>query len=218
MITDAAFADICLGSYDAAYVWDALSQANGVYVGIKRVDDLDVICFRGSETTEDWIRDLRAVPETTDHPELGPVHAGFFAGMEATAIWTTKQLRPHAEIAVTGHSLGAARAWLCAALMRAKSVEIERVCVFGSPRPGFPPLREVLKGISAVSYRNATPSGHDRVTDMPPAFAELPWTEPCPLTDINVPPVAGDRSPFRFHHMPLYRAGMTSPLSPVGAC
>lgn len=209
MISDAALADLCLASYDPAVRWDLWSSANGVWVAIKRMGDVDAVCFRGSVTTEDWIRDLRAVPETTDHSELGPVHAGFFEGMEMTTARVLAALRPEAELAVMGHSLGAARAWLFAALIQ-HDHPVSRICVFGSPRPGFPPLRAALARISAVSYRNATPVGHDRITDLPVSFPELPWLEPRALTDVCAPPAPDDHGAFRFHHMPLYRSGLGS--------
>lgn len=212
MISDAALADICLGSYAKGYQWDwkALSKL-GVWVAIKRVGDLDVVCFRGSVTIDDWIRDLVAVPETVNHPELGPLHAGFAKGMQDVTDLVRWGLRPEVTYAVTGHSLGAARAWIFAGMMLKVRMP-SRVCVFGSPRPGFARLAAALAApgiISMVSYRNATPIGHDRVTDLPPAFPpELPWCQPVALTDIAEPPDPADLSPFRFHHMALYGKGM----------
>ena len=209
MLSDRAFADICAGSYDSAYKWDARVEAGDVYAIVKRIDNLDVVCFRGSVTIDDWVRDLRAVPDIIPDPKLGVVHASFFAGMLTASIRINSVLRKEAQLAVTGHSLGAARAWLYTGIMLSMKVPA-RVVVFGSPRPAFPKLASLIaeSRVPSTSYRNATFSGHDRVTDLPFSFPELPWTQPVPLTDVDVPPVAGDNSPFRFHHIQLYQQGV----------
>ena len=191
--------------------WNPLRffSEDGVWVAIKRVGNLDVVVFRGSVTPEDWVRDFLAIPRTTRHPELGVVHAGFFLGMVSATTWVAQQLRPGAEVAITGHSLGAARAWLHAGLMLHWKTLV-RVVVFGSPKPAFAELakRIAVAGISTTSYRNATPLGHDRVTDLPFTIEpELPWRQPVPLTDISVPPDAGDTGDFRFHHIGEYEKG-----------
>lgn len=205
MIGDQTLADLCLASYDPGARWDWLLAAP-VFVAISRQPGCDVVVFRGSITLDDWIRDVAAVPELTGHPTLGPVHAGFYRDMETTAAVIDDELRPDIEVAITGHSLGAARAAIYAGLSR---IHPARLVLFGAPRPGFQRLADALKEISATSYRNATAEGRDRVTDLPLAFPpELPWTPAVRLTDVHAPPDPADASPFRWHHMPLYRKGL----------
>ena len=124
---DAILADLVVALY--AYpgapepAWDHLEPGtdDGVYWAYKRLDGegskVDAFTFRGSTTDFDWVKDALAVADTPhDHPELGPIHPGFFLGIPATLTKIAPLQREDAIQIFLGHSLGAGQACLASAL------------------------------------------------------------------------------------------------------
>lgn len=96
---------------------------------------------------------------------------------------------------------------------------IIRRIVFGEALPGMRQFADILKGLDeSVAYCNRSgPLGHDRVTDFPLAVPVLglDFVHPTPLRFVRADPPDDDGlGIFRWHHMPLYYAGMSSPLPP----
>lgn len=222
ILTDRACADLCASAYapvrDAPGTWDVPIFVNQVRVLIKRYDDCDAVVFPGTDDIEQWIEDFAAIPRTTPHPLLGPVHAGFWIGVEAATQEIVKALRPGVPHIVTGHSLGAAHAWLYAGLTCQEGTTglqrpPERIVCFGSPKPSMgTKLADALgnANIPRVSYRNATPGGYDRVTDLPYTIRpELDWQQPEFLTDVAVQPPDVSFAALRWpwHAIALYQQG-----------
>jgi predicted lipase len=172
----------------------------GIYAALKRFPGYDVIVFRGSDSLEDWFRDFKAFP--IDHPLLGGIERGFAEGMDnAFASIIQKTVQP---LVVTGHSLGAARAYIFAGLCAVKKIPVAKVTVFGSPRPGFSKLKDILSDTEIESYRN----GDDPVPDVPLTVLPLfPYIEPAPFIFLNESPVNGD-DPVAWHNIALYAAGV----------
>jgi V8-like Glu-specific endopeptidase len=78
--------------------------------------DLVLVCFRGTESTADWLSNLNVNPRDGDN--LGPsVHAGFWGQFEALRSQLEERMARHSQLPllVTGHSLGGAIAALAAA-------------------------------------------------------------------------------------------------------
>lgn len=179
---------------------------DGVYWALAREGDVDVVVLRGSVTIQDWLRDVMAVPSPYSSRRMGPVHPGFYLGL--TNAWNDMQpiLRPGAPIAITGHSLGAGRAFILAAIMVDEGIVAPAsIVTFGSPKPGFAPLGELLSNIPARSYRNK----HDAVTTLPFAFPPLDYVHPVVPIDVVESPLPGDSwGMFAFHHMELYLAAL----------
>ena len=121
-----------------------------------------IVAMRGTADNADVLADIDALPATD--PELGQVHAGFLAGvdawLESAQAWLTAQ-----PVTVTGHSLGGARARIIAGKMLARGWPVAKVCTFGSPRPAFQGLADMIarSGIAHVSYRH----GGDPVPQVP---------------------------------------------------
>ena len=156
--------------------WDHYLEQDGVVLGVKKSGDADIVVFRGSDNLEDWRRDLDEVPKY--HPILGFIHQGFLDGMDKVAQTLIPALGP--SIVVTGHSLGAARAWILSGLLSAACKPAAQVTVFGSPRPGFKKLREVIMDGGSVntSYRDRL----DPVTEVPYLLGEyVHVVEPIPV-------------------------------------
>lgn len=212
MITDRAICDIVAELYGkdpqnfADILWP--ESDDGVCAALRRINDTDVVVFRGSVTPQDWWRDFTAIPhEFTAHPQLGDVHAGFMDGMDDALAHLFPLLRSN--VVVCGHSLGAARAALFTGLLHAATVQVAqtlRTVVFGEPRTGCGTFKALLAPIPYHSYRNAGFGQHDLVCDVP---TEPPFSHPRALIDIYAAPAKDDPwGPLRMHHIALYQAAM----------
>ncbi|HXZ02281.1 MAG TPA: lipase family protein [Stellaceae bacterium] len=193
---------------DPAAPWDALFQPeadDGVCCALRRIGEVDVVVFRGSETVQDWLRDFFALPhEPANHPALGDVHAGFMEGMEDAFAHLLPLLGK--TVVVTGHSLGAARATLFCGFMTAAGRPPRLRVVFGEPRSGCARLSELLAGVPGRSFRTAGAGRHDLVTDVP---TDPPFGRVTALTDIAALPPPGDPwGIFAYHHIQLYEAAL----------
>lgn len=152
MLTDLRAAQLCQAVYAGQSGFDHWFEADGIIAGLVRQNDDVTIVFRGTDCAEDWLRDLDAVPVET--LRLGTVHAGFYAGMDLFLSEVGMYLTGH--VAVTGHSLGAARAAILAGLMTAGGHPPAKLTLFGCPRPGGGLLADIVTHGSTViaSYRN----------------------------------------------------------------
>lgn len=217
MITDKRAAELCAGLYGTpTAVPVAFSQIDpgtddGICWAISREDDVDVIVMRGSMTPEDWLRDSMAAPYMSRR--MGPVHHGFYLGLDNAWRDMKLVLRPGSLVAVVGHSLGAARAALLTGIMLDDGYPPAARIVFGEPKPGFAQLADFIKPVPARSYRNGAGENHDIVTDLPftiPAL-RLNYVHPAPLTYLECKPDPSDQSGmFVYHHMDLYLAGVSA--------
>jgi len=178
--------------------------------GIKKIDDFDIIVFRGSKTLEDWLRDFDALENPITDDDLGPCHPGFLAGIRES--WQKIKPLISNNTIITGHSLGAARATILTAIMILDNViPIQRI-VFGEPRPGGSKLASIVSKIEGLSYRNGDSINHDLVTDLPWSFPPIePYQHPTPLEHINIEPSETDKktlSIFAWHALDCYIAAM----------
>ena len=220
-ITDHDIAVLCNAIYaqpDGPQVkWDYRDDGkgqDGVCWAVKLVEDHAVVVFRGSKTVQDWALDFEAFPKRAfHHDELGPVHAGFYSGLD-TVVRELVALYPDAglrmPLIVAGHSLGAARATLlCGLMILIGRTPVARV-VFGEPRSGFAQLQDILRPIlRQVSYCNGHGShDHDIVTNVPFRVPPL-WNyiHAVDLTIVDAPPPKDIADLFGIlsrHHMGLY--------------
>ena len=96
--------------------WQLMSPIQPDNFGfIASADGVIVIAFRGTQTEGEWMEDFDALPVPNEYGE-GAVHQGFQLQYKALRDSMVKVLKGSAEpLAITGHSLGAALATLCAA-------------------------------------------------------------------------------------------------------
>lgn len=179
---------------------------DGVCWALKKLPGFDLVVFRGSITLADWIADFRALAVPS---RIGHVHVGFYKGMQN--VWT--DLRPllGQPAIVAGHSLGAARAGVMAALMTVDGAPPAARVVFGEPKPGLLDFAEIIKGIPARSYRNGDDLHHDLVCDVPFSFPPLQYVHPTPIVPVCCKP-QGDEfaslGAFAWHHVGLYETAL----------
>jgi Lipase (class 3) len=210
--TDVDLVNLCDDIYTNTSGWDYLDHGldDGVYFGLKKLDDCDVIVFRGSITPLDWWRDLRANP--VEVHGIGTVHDGFHIGLDK--MWAEVQPMLTQPVLVTGHSLGAARADILTAIMVAANKPPIRRVVFGEPRPGLEDLAEKIRQVDGPTYRNSVSWGHDRVCDVPlRLYGKLDFVHPKVMTDVSAAP-SGDLMQkyemFSLHHIQLYQQAVAA--------
>ena len=157
MISGYRAAQLCQAIYSPLKGdFDKTLCVSGVVAGIKYVGNDTVVALRGSITAQDWIRDLKIWPEHDAH--LGFVADGFTDGIAEFVVALKPCIR--GKLILCGHSLGAARACIIAALL-----PTAQLVLFGCPRPGFRKLRNLVlaSGAKVSSFKNRS----DPVCDMP---------------------------------------------------
>ena len=172
---------------------DILS-VDGIIAGTMPLPGGVAVVFRGSETLEDWFRDLDAA--MVDIPGVGDVHQGFSVGMERFMSDVFPAFT--GRIVLAGHSLGAARACILAGMLAPFDISVDELHLFGCPRPGGRELARIVnQNVRHIeSYRN----GRDPVP-LVPDLADLyvPVAEPTAISFQGDP-----EDPFADHFIANY--------------
>jgi hypothetical protein len=200
--TALALAQQCAQIYASAAGWLHYWETDDVVVGHAQVDGTDVLVLRGSVTAEDWLRDAEALPAW--HPQLGFCHGGFLRGMDD--VFAEVRAVVGSKVAITGHSLGGARARILAGLFACNGLPLETLCVFGSPKPAFANLARVIEksGTSHISYRNRNDVVPLAPITVAPVF-DFVHTEN--WIALNAAPAQTNFEPLRDHSIELYVQG-----------
>jgi Lipase (class 3) len=189
-----------------AITWDYLSEGP-VYWGLKEINGTNYVCFRGSTTPEDWLRDLNAFANPLTHSDLGPIHPGFFYGMPE--VWAELKSKVTANLVLTGHSLGSGEVDVCAGLAVIDGVTPKAKIGFGSPKAGFKQLGQIVKNIPDFCFRNTDGLSWDLITSVPFTFFPEEYQHTAPLFDVCCTPQPNDDwGPFAWHHMQAYRTAV----------
>lgn len=205
-ISELDIANICAGTYDSDYPFDYIFQGkldDDTYVGVKRLGNLDVVAFRGSSNTEDWVRNFEAFPIYREG--VGWIADGFMVGMDAP-FYNLLNVVGSNWIG-TGHSRGAAEVTIYAARMMLEGRPPIALVPLAPPATGGDKLLQLLAPIQNIhAYWNEG----DVVPDVPP------WcNHPYKTIKINEAPAENDPwGPLRFHHIGLYQAGIAK-ISPM---
>jgi hypothetical protein len=179
---------------------------DGVCWALKRLPGFDLVIFRGSITLADWLADFRAIAVPS---RIGHVHSGFYSGMERA--WGEARALIAQPVIVSGHSLGAARAAVMAALMTVDGAQPAARVVFGEPKPGLMDFAAIVKSVPARSYRNGDGIHHDLVTDVPFSFPPLQYVHPTPIVPVRCRPESDgfeEMGVFAWHHIELYETAL----------
>ncbi len=157
--------DFSARRYKKVLFWD--SASSGVQCYIARGGSSALIAFRGSDELKDLLTCLRFSKER--FIGKSKVHKGFLRAYNESGILGEIQKSlseaPISEIFLTGHSLGAALAAICA-LDLARSYEKAKIrcALFGSPRIGDAAFAELFGEIFTLRTEN----GNDLVCRLPP--------------------------------------------------
>lgn len=197
--SDLNLARLCADSYAATSSFDFIDEGKetGVWVAVRKLADVDVVVFRGSDSVEDWLRDFDA--EMIDVTGLGRVHAGFYKNMQDVWLKLNQVIRRNP--IVTGHSLGAARAAIYSALL---IYPPQKTALFGCPRPAAQGLADALKLIPINSYKNRA----DPVMDVPVVLPDFPYVHVREM--IHVDGSMSNEFPdlLKDHHIQCYINGL----------
>jgi triacylglycerol lipase len=136
-----------------------------------------IIAFRGTSSTTNWISDIIASQKRFKYiKEYCLTHRGFtdiYATARNELISALSALPAGKTLTITGHSLGAALATLCAVDAAANTAFTSPVLyTYGSPRVGDPAFKKVFNSYIRTSYRIA--NTFDAVTFVPPTVYKLP--------------------------------------------
>lgn len=139
--------------------------------------DGPIIACEGSMSFGDWlIGDFYLFgPESTAHPDLGTVHAGFDLTTDECLPEIIRAVEPAPGVIVTGHSKGGANAEMLAAKLILAGVAIVRLVTFGTPRwilGNTAKADALLAPALGPSYRHF----RDYVTQVPPGRWRHPAT------------------------------------------
>jgi Lipase (class 3) len=192
-------AALCQLIYVNPAYFDKIIDNGSVYAGIKVINEKFTITCRGSLTWDDWKHDLESAI-LNRHPVLGMVGSGFIEGVDDAFTQITKIFPFRPDVEIYGHSLGGAHAAYLAGLYKNMGVKINLI-TFESPKACGSILLDLLKDSDVICYRN----GEDVVTDVP-----LGLQHPRLLNLLNCPPVTGDITPFKYHHMALAVCGIVT--------
>ncbi|MWV42150.1 DUF2974 domain-containing protein [Paenibacillus sp. HJL G12] len=136
-----------------------------------------IIAFRGTSSTMDWISDAIASQKNFKYiKEDCLTHRGFtdiYSSARNQLMAALAKLSPDKTLYVTGHSLGAALATLCAVDIAANTAFRSPILfTYGSPRVGDPAFVNAFSKYVQNSYRTA--NLFDIVTHAPPSIYKLP--------------------------------------------
>lgn len=208
MLTDLDCANLCQALYDGIAVFDKVETLAGVSYSVKEYDDCLAIVFEGSHDMPDWLHDFQAIMIRPPSLNGIGVHQGFYNGLETVLSALIPTLKP---IIITGHSLGAGRAPIFAAMLLEKGAPVKKLVLFGAPNPGDMNLVKRLYTTEINSYWNYSDGfSHDIVCDVPcEIYPLLPYTPVRQRIQITVRPDPADAWGFMgWHHMHYYQQGL----------
>lgn len=139
-----------------------------------------IIAFRGTSSTTNWISDAIASQKNFKYiKETCLTHRGFtdiYSSARGQIFSALTMLSPEKTLYITGHSLGAALATLCAIDIAANTgYNSPYLFTYGSPRVGDPAFTSVFSKYVRNSCRTANLL--DIVTHAPPPIYKLPKRE-----------------------------------------
>jgi V8-like Glu-specific endopeptidase/surfactin synthase thioesterase subunit len=127
---------------------------------------LVLVTFRGTESTADWLSNLKVQPRTV--PGLGKVHAGFWGQFTALQPQLEALLQPRRSLPllVSGHSLGGAIAVLAAATWAADR-QVRALYTYGQPAVA---LDSTAIGTALAGRHHRLVNDADIVPRVPPGY------------------------------------------------
>lgn len=137
-----------------------------------------VIAFRGTQSWEDWFDDAELSQVPYPYANAGRTHLGFttvYSSCREEIIKSLAELDNLGTLYITGHSLGAALAVLCA-MDVSVNTDIDNIlmCNFAGPRVGNPQFAKVYNSMIKNTLRVV--NVHDIVPMLPPMAVYSPFS------------------------------------------
>jgi len=153
--------------YKMGYTNVRFLDIDGAQAYICKSDTQITFVFRGTEPKEpsDVVADLKAWKEKSR--VAGKVHDGFYGELEKLwdKVYLIAMKNRNKECTITGHSLGAAMATICAARLQSVFDKEIVLYTFGSPRVGN---KEFVDNLNVQHHRWV--NNNDAVTKVPPSW------------------------------------------------
>jgi rhodanese-related sulfurtransferase len=220
MLSDLACCDLCQSQYDGEAIFDHdFTNDQGDRYCIKYHPDCTAVVHEGSHDTLNWYHNFQA--EMISVPDFGGVEKGFYNGLPEVMVQALPLIPKDKPVYVTGHSRGAARAGIMAAILIKQGYDVI-VVVFGSPRAGDKEFSSILEGAKLRrSYRNYHDfDNQDFVCDMP-LFCPLTFRNFCsPIAYRMIDERPNDPDAWgilAYHHLFLYRNGVQKYVQSPGS-
>lgn len=185
--SDSAMVDLAAATYNPGSVPWLDQVENSIRVFRSDRDAVTDIAIQGTHDALGWALDFAAWPieqhAGIDHPQLGFLHAGFYAA--AQSIYPQiLALAKQRSLTIQGHSLGAALALLIGAELIVDGVPPLKIGAFAPPRVGGDQFVKVVKSVPYCAYRYAD--------------------DPVPLVPFTIPPA------FLYRRVPFVQLGVST--------
>ena len=210
MIQQSVLSGLVLDSYEPIppNVFGSVTQFEDATACLKQIDDTLTISFPGTESEANVKTDIDI--EIFEHPTLGGLHAGFWHPIEGLGALLIDQLKAAKNIALEGHSEGAARAGLFALWCWLNDINISQLSVYECPRFGFAQSADILQEmVDAGMHAVSTVNGLDPVPHIPIEPYVVPIKN---ILEIHVEPGGwlADADPVAWHDMKLIHYGLVT--------
>ena len=177
----------CLDTYTPGRMPWFINKAGTCQVYKSFVLGRPCYAFGATRTTAEWLVDFLALEVPfKDHPNLGPVHEGFWIDTEdaVKAIMDDLAAAGHAEFFLTGHSKGASEGLLAMAELALHGAAALAGRFFEPAMIGTGKLTNYMAQFDVGWTRTVNAHGPDEVTRVPP-WSE--WQHQGVLTELVVP-------------------------------
>jgi Lipase (class 3) len=194
---------------------DVLGSSLTIYTS-RLASGLLTVDIEGTHNPLGWLLDFDALPVDShfgfNHPDLGWVHAGFFAAAHL-AFQKILPLAQKEPLAIDGHSLGAESALMVGALLIVAKLPPVKIGAFAPPRGGGSQFVRIATSVPFCAYRYDA----DPVPDVPFTVRPLFPYEQVPITQLPGPaidPLDLDAK-VACHHIANYVAGVAAAACPT---
>jgi hypothetical protein len=145
--------------------------------------DTVYIDFQGTENRAGWLADADILP--FNHPELGPLHTGFYQNLPELLRQLSLDINKRIKIIITGHSKGAGEGSIAGPMLKLMGFNIIQLILFACPNSGHKQLADwVARNIrGSLSFRNA-PRYFPILGDPVPCVPLDPFYPPVPHTAV----------------------------------
>lgn len=152
---------------ELAYTKSSYSFRNNSVL-LEEDSDSQYIAFRGTDDFSDIVEDI-SIFKVNRGKFGGKVQDGFADAYEQVRPFILRNVSRSKKVYITGHSLGAAMAILCAVELKGLGYNVQKMYTFGQPRVGNADWKKFF-GITGIELYRIV-NGTDIVTRIPKLFA-----------------------------------------------